>query len=63
LEKKLQAQQADRTEDCQKFIEIMGKSKECFQEIFNETKDLTCSSADTTAETIDDAESKDNETQ
>ncbi|CAG9800376.1 unnamed protein product [Chironomus riparius] len=59
LEKKLQSQTADREEDCKKFIDIMGKSKECFKEIFNETKDVTSSYADTTFGTIDDAESKD----
>lgn len=59
LEKKLKSQNADREEDCQKFLDIMGKSKECFKEIFNETKDLTTSYADTTFGTVDDdAESK-----
>ncbi|XP_070497625.1 coiled-coil domain-containing protein 13 [Chironomus tepperi] len=55
FEKKLQSLNIDREEDCQKFLDIMGKSKECFQRIFNETKDVTSSYADTTVETMDDA--------
>lgn len=61
LEKKLKMLNDDRQEELNAFIEIMGKSKECFKEIFQENRPISGIMTDTSGTKPDYAETE-NET-